>query len=215
MLKNLLESPYFYQKFQEVGGFFGARVRGLAEFIDLKPSMRVLDIGCGPGYILAHLPKNVEYVGYDIDATYIDHAKREFGSRGSFFCGYFDAKEAEALAPMDVVMMNGVLHHISDDELVRTLDAVRRVLRVGGILFTLDGCYREGQSIFRKWMLDNDRGRFIRNEAGYRAVLENAFEDVALHIRENYSRVPYSFAIGISQKRDDGSEPRSRHAGSL
>ena len=112
----------------------------------------------------------------------------------------FDATSANQLYPVDIVMMNGVIHHISDAELAGTLANVRSVLRPGGTLFSLDGCYRTGQSAFRKWMLDNDRGHFVRDQAGYRAILGSVFEDVELHVREGYSRIPYTFVIGLSRK---------------
>lgn len=200
MLKKILESPRVYQLFQQAGGFFGARVKGIAAFIKIEPGQRVIDIGCGPGYILECLPDSVEYIGLDIDSSYIEHAKARFKGRGQFFCRYFDAAAAEEFGPADWVMMNGVLHHIPDEELVETLRNVKAALKPGGKLFTLDGCYRPGQSSFRKWMLDNDRGRFVRDEAGYRRVLSAVFPVVDLHIRENYSHVPYTFAIGVSTK---------------
>jgi SAM-dependent methyltransferase len=119
---------------------------------------------------------------------------------GKFLHRYFDAEAAREFSQVDLVMMNGVLHHISDEELQSTLRNVRDVLRPGGSLFSLDGCYREGQSSFRRWMLDNDRGKFVRDKAGYQAILEQEFDDVTLSIRENYSRIPYTFVIGIAKK---------------
>jgi hypothetical protein len=98
-------------------------------------------------------------------------------------------------------MMNGVLHHIADDELSGTLANVRDVLNCDGVLFTLDGCYRDGQSRIAKWLLDNDRGEFVRNRDGYDQVLSGAFEKVDLAIRDDYSRVPYTFITGISRKQ--------------
>jgi hypothetical protein len=97
-------------------------------------------------------------------------------------------------------MMNGVLHHIADEELKGTLANIRDVLKSGGVLFTLDGCYREGQSRLAKWLLDNDRGKFVRNQNGYDLVLRSVFESVDLVIRDDYARVPYTFVIGISRK---------------
>lgn len=206
MLQEALHHPLLYQLFQEAGGFFEARVRALSEFVNTElvsrptPGVRVIDIGCGPGYIVKHLPDGVEYMGFDVDPSYIAHANEKFGNRGRFFCRLFDAAAARDFGPADIVMMLGVLHHIPDDELAETLQNVRSALRPGGLLLSLDGCYRTGQSAFRKWMLDKDRGRFVRDESGYRKVLSNAFESVNLHIRETYSRVPYTFVVGISKK---------------
>jgi SAM-dependent methyltransferase len=199
-MKAILSSPTLYQAYQNAGGFFGARVKAIAEYLTIRPGMRVIDIGCGPGYILDHLPEGIDYMGFDIDEAYIDHARRSFGNRGRFYCRYFDADAAVEFAGADIVMMNGVLHHIADKELKGNLANIREVLKDGGVLFTLDGCYCEGQSRLAKWLLDHDRGEFVRDQKGYDLVLGTVFGDVHLAIRDDYSRVPYTFIIGISRK---------------
>jgi SAM-dependent methyltransferase len=199
-MKSVLRHPALYQAYQNAGGFFGARVKAIADYLTLRPGSRVIDIGCGPGYILRHLPEDIEYIGFDIDDAYIAYARKSFGHLGTFHCRPFDSAAAKELAGADVVMMNGVLHHISDEDLKATLIDIRNVLGSDGVLFTLDGCYREGQSFIAKWLLDNDRGRFVRDRNGYDTVLRGAFGRVDLAIRDDYSRVPYTFIIGLSQK---------------
>ena len=199
-MKAILKHPALYQAYQNAGGFFGARIKAIAEYLTLRPGMRVIDIGCGPGYILRHLPDGIDYTGFDIDEAYIAHARRSFGHLGTFHCRRFDAVAAKEFAAADVVMMNGVLHHMGDDELKPTLADIRDVLKIDGVLFTLDGCYQEGQSRIAKWLLDNDRGEFVRDRSGYDRVLRGSFAKVRLAIRDDYSRVPYTFIIGVSQK---------------
>ena len=89
---------------------------------------------------------------------------------------------------------------MSDAELAETLATVRSVLRDDGALFTLDGCYAPGQSFIAKWLLDNDRGRHVRDAAGYRRILAASFGAVEMHVRDDLSRLPYSFAIGVARK---------------
>jgi SAM-dependent methyltransferase len=203
-MKAILNSSALYQAYQNAGGFFGARVKAISDYLTIRPGMRVIDIGCGPGYILRHLPRGIDYVGFDIDEAYVGHARRSFGDRGKFHCRYFDAATADEFAGADIVMMNGVLHHIADEELKDTLSNVRGVLKSDGVLFTLDGCYREGQSRLVKWLLRNDRGEFVRDQNGYDRVLRTVFGQVDLFIREDYSRVPYTFIIGTSRQAPAG-----------
>lgn len=197
-MKHLLKHPFLYQLYQELGGFFGARVRAIGDYLDLRPGMRIVDIGCGPGHIVGHLPAGVDYIGLDVDRPSIDYAERRFGDRGRFAVRFFDAAAADELGPADVVMMNGVMHHIGDEDLAATLACVRSALKPGGTLFTLDGCYVPGQSRIDRWLLDNDRGLHVRDAEGYRRLLEGSFDTVELHIRDDYSRLPYTFAIGIA-----------------
>jgi SAM-dependent methyltransferase len=199
-MKQLLKHPAIYQLYQELGGFFAARVQAIRDYLELRPGARIIDIGCGPGHIVRHLPAGIDYVGLDIDQPSIDYANRRFGNRGRFQMRFFDAAAADELGPADVVMMNGVMHHIGDQDLAATLACVKGALKPGGTLFTLDGCYVPGQSRIDKWLLDNDRGVHVRDAAGYRTLLERSFGEVDLHIRDDYSRLPYTFAIGVARK---------------
>jgi hypothetical protein len=96
-------------------------------------------------------------------------------------------------------MMNGVMHHICDEDLLATLRVIEGALKPGGVLFTLDGCYVPGQPKFAKWLLDNDRGEHVRTPEAYDALLREVFEQVEMHIREDCSRLPYTFAIGVAR----------------
>lgn len=201
IMKKLLRFPALYQAYQNVGGFFGARVKLIAEYLPLKAGDRVIDIGCGPGYIVERLPRGIIYTGFDVDRSYIDHARKKFSDLGTFHCRLFDEAVAKEFAGADYVTMIGVMHHIADDTLRELLRNIRTVLRPGATLFVLEPCYRPGQRAFAKWLLDNDRGDYIRNEEGYRAILSDTFEKVGMIIREDYARVPYTYVVGLATKR--------------
>lgn len=139
-MKHVLEFPALYQLYQEAGGFFGARIAAIRDYLAIPPRARVIDIGCGPGFIVRHLPDSIDYVGFDIDAPSITYARRHFGAQGRFEARLFDAAAAAEFGPADIVMMNGVMHHIGDAELLATLRVIGTALKPGGVLFTLDGC---------------------------------------------------------------------------
>jgi SAM-dependent methyltransferase len=197
---HILDIPAMYQGFQEFWGFFNARFKAIDEFLPLKPGMKVLDIGCGPGYTQERLPAGLNYIGFDTDSGYIAHAKKRCGTKGKFYHRFFDAKTAKEFAGADVVMMNGVMHHIPDAELSETLKNIHAALKPGGVLFTLDGCRYKGQSWFKKFLIDIDRGKFVRTEKGYRTLLEPLFNKVEMHVRESYPRIPYTLVVGVCHK---------------
>jgi hypothetical protein len=77
-VKAILNHRALYQAYHNAGGFFGARVKAIADYLTLRSGMRVVDIRCGPRCILRHLPRGIDYIGFDIDQAYIDHARRSF-----------------------------------------------------------------------------------------------------------------------------------------
>lgn len=198
-VNGVFQYPLLYQAFQIAGGFFGARVRAIAEYLTIPPNSRVIDVGCGPGFIVDHLPASVEYIGFDVDERYIAYARRHFGRRGIFHCQPFDDVAAAASGPADIVMMNGVIHHLDDMATFAVLRAIQGVLNPSGVLFTLDGCFHDQQSAIARLLIYKDRGRFVRSEVSYRDLLRSVFERAATYIREDLSWVPYTFVVGLSR----------------
>jgi SAM-dependent methyltransferase len=199
-LTEILRHPQIYQSFQRAGGFFGARVRAIESYLSLNSGDHVIDVGCGPGFIVSLLPAGTRYNGIDVDRTYISYAQRRFGAVGSFHCGRFDESTAARIGPADVIMMNGLLHHLTDEEAFAVLHVARNALKPNGTLFTLDGCFRGGQSRIAQWLLRHDRGKFVRTEAGYRQLLGAALGNVRTYLREDLSLVPYTFLIGVAER---------------
>lgn len=198
--RRILELPAIYQKFQEWGGFFGARLKAMRDYMPkISPGATVYDIGCGPGHVVQYLDQPVNYHGFDVDRSYIDFAGRHFGRLGQFHLRQFDRTVAEKFGKADLVMMNALLHHLDDGQATRLLTDVRDSLAPNGALFTLDGCLREGQHPFARWMHKNDRGEYVRDQAGYSKLLEGVFPSVNVHIREDLSWVPHTYCITVSR----------------
>ncbi len=180
---------------------FGQMVRGnawqvyLAEYVKPVSEEKVLDIGCGPADILNHLPR-VEYTGFDISAEYIASAKKRFGNRGNFYCSDVGlAAIGEQQGTFDLVMATGVVHHLEDAEAVKLFDLARYALRPDGRLLTFDGCYVPEQSKIARWMLDHDRGKFVRAPAEYVRLAGASFSKVESHLRQDLLRIPYTHLI--------------------
>jgi SAM-dependent methyltransferase len=158
--------------------------------------MRLLDIGCGPAYLLEHLP-GISYYGFDTNCSYIEYAKRKYGDRGYFCCQPFSAAAAESLKPVDAVLMAGLLHHLNDNEAQDLLNLCAQSLKDDGRLFTLDGCYVAGQSPIAKILLQRDRGRFVREEPEYVRLASSAFRHVNSVVRHDLFSVPYTANVMV------------------
>ncbi|WP_018571752.1 class I SAM-dependent methyltransferase [Streptomyces sp. PsTaAH-124] len=111
----------------------------------LKPHMKVLDIGCGPGTITADLAELVpdgHVTGVDRAPGVLEQARATAAGRG---LGNVDFAVADVHAldyPDDtfcVVHAHQVLQHVGDP--VRALREMRRVTRPGGIVAVRDADY--------------------------------------------------------------------------
>src|SRR5262249_39880866 len=87
-------------------------------FIDdvlcLRDGQKLVDVGCGHADILDRLP-GVEYVGLDISDLYIQAARAKFKTRSGtkFLSGSVEDWTRNPLTyEADVVLANGVLHHV-------------------------------------------------------------------------------------------------------
>lgn len=111
----------------------------------LRPDMRILDIGCGPGTITADLAALVpdgRVTGLDREPGILERARAVAGERGLTNVG-FAAGDVHALDFPDdtfcVVHAHQVLQHVGDP--VRALREMRRVTRPGGFVAVRDSDY--------------------------------------------------------------------------
>lgn len=101
----------------------------LARHYDLRAGQRVLDVGCGKGFLLYDLTQAVpglEVRGLDISQYALDHAKEEVRP-------FLDAGHANALpypdASFDLVLSINTLHNLYCYDLDKALREIQRVGR--------------------------------------------------------------------------------------
>jgi cyclopropane fatty-acyl-phospholipid synthase-like methyltransferase len=195
---DALKFPSLYLLSQGILGAKRARKKCIEEYARVEPGMRVLDIGCGPGYVVRYLPK-ARYFGFDISTQYINYAKQKYGKKGTFFAQRFDADMATKLGPFDLILMAGLLHHLNDAEAVDLLELSRRAMSRRGRLITLDPCYHARQSSIAKFLMNRDRGESIRESTEYVTLASKQFGRVEIHIREDLFFLPYTAAVMVCE----------------
>lgn len=199
-MRQILTHPEVYQLYQVAGGFFGARLKAFRDYIDFTGVQRVFDIGCGPGHIVQYVPSNVEYIGFDTAERYIEYANQKWQSRGRFVTRPFDRTAAEEFGTPDLILMNGVLHHMDDATAANVVDDAASILSDKGVFFALDGCFKPGQHPVSRYLLEKDRGEYVREAEGYAAIVKRAFPKTNVHVRDDMSWVPYTFAITVGER---------------
>jgi cyclopropane fatty-acyl-phospholipid synthase-like methyltransferase len=194
LIRPILDRPFFYELHDTL---IGAKYRSkilVDDYIRPKPTDRILDIGCGPGNMLPYLPA-CNYLGLDVNESYIDFAQQRYGHRGEFICERVSRQDVEQLGTFDLALAMGLVHHLDDSEARDLFRLAFATLKPGGRLITNDGCYTANQSGVERYLLSRDRGRFVRNQDKYVELAHSSFPEVIPHIRKGMLRVPYTHLI--------------------
>lgn len=205
-LFSLLKYTPVYDAVQRVMNAHNVRANFARDFIRAAPGDTVLDIGCGPAHLLAHLPP-VNYIGWEPNPKYVEQARRDYGTRGTFNVGYFGAEQARSLKNVDIVIVSAVLHHMDDSEAVELFRLLSQVVAANGRIVTLDNVFVRGQNPIAKLLISMDRGRHVRSPDGYLALAKGSFEEVFGTIV--HSQIPpYTYYYMTARPtRSDGSTP--------
>ena len=128
---------------------------------------RVLDLGCGTGELApVFLKHGYEYTGIDIAPERIAYARKTYRK------GRFHVMDAGALrypdGHFDQILVTGVLHHLSDDEVRRIVGEMQRVLRPGGRALVMeDIALRGSMNLLGALVHLADAGAYIRRPHEY------------------------------------------------
>lgn len=144
------------------------RALAVAEAQGTGPGARLLDVGCGLGQLaLLAARRGYRYLGLDPDPAMLEYARAHSRGQGAAFA-LADARGAEAvLEADDLVVLNGVAHHLDDDDLAALTAAARRARG----LILLDHWRRAGQiPRWTRFLQDHDRGRHVRDDAAFAAL---------------------------------------------
>lgn len=194
LAKRLLASPIVYDFSQWLVGARYCHARFMAEMVCPAQGERVLDVGCGVGACLRDVPDGVDYVGIDLSTRYIEMARAKYGERGKFIDADVASIDASSLGTFDRAFSHGVLHHLSDEVAAHVMNLVRRVVRPGGLYVTLDPCYLPDQSAMARYLIANDRGKYVRDRPSWER-LATTLGTVRSHIFHDLLRVPYTLIV--------------------
>jgi cyclopropane fatty-acyl-phospholipid synthase-like methyltransferase len=193
-LYPLLSLGWLYHAFQLAVGASRSWSSFAQQDVRIRPGEHLLDVGCGVGDLLAHLPPGVHYFGYDKNADYIRMAKEKYGDRGVFLCEDVNTASRN-WPPMDVVVSVGVLHHLTDAGADEVFTQAKSLLRPGGRFCSMDPCFTPSQSALSRLLVSRDRGRYVRTDEAYKALASRHFARVESRVEHHRLRIPYSHVI--------------------
>jgi 2-polyprenyl-3-methyl-5-hydroxy-6-metoxy-1,4-benzoquinol methylase len=169
-LRRSVKCEYFYKSFWRDPHFLdlylGSTARTLVELLGRhgREGMRILDVGCGPGYCSLEIAIAGHHVfGIDVSKACIDSA-RETLKANPFLEGFgslrYEAQafhEAEGI--FDVVMFTGALHHFP--EIGDVMRKTGELLSSGGLVLCFEPCHDS-------WRLeDAAQVALIRKDCGF------------------------------------------------
>jgi SAM-dependent methyltransferase len=125
--------PFAYRVWQKL--FVAPKLAPLLAHPSFRAAQTVCELGCGPGSNYPFL-SNKQYVGIDIGEDYIGHARRTYGDH--FLAGDVSASIDWIAERFDLVLIHSVLHHLDDEQVVRTLSHARQLLNPGGTIHVFD-----------------------------------------------------------------------------
>ena len=194
LLHALLSTPVLYRLAMTALGSPRTRQVHVSRYIRPKKGDRILDVGCGVADIFESLPE-VSYLGIDMNPLYIESARKNYGHRANFLCKDVTLIKDDEFEPFDIILATGLLHHLSDSESLTLLRTCRKLLKPAGRMITFDGCRLPNQHPIDTWMLNNDRGKYVRTSAGYEGLASSVFPGVTINIHSDLLRIPYTLAI--------------------
>lgn len=161
----------------------------------------VLDLGCGYGDYAPWFAGRCRYLGIDHNPGYLETARRRNAHLGhgqlapEFICADVSDPVVAERGPYDLIFLGGVLHHLDDDQ-VRTLASqVAPLLTEKGRFVALEPVFDPDQRLTARLLIASDRGRYVRDAAGYAALLGTALPHVSSEVYGDLLRVPYSHLL--------------------
>ena len=198
-VKKILSNPLAYSLFTNaIGGQKPIKIF-VNKYLTIKEGDRVLDIGCGPGDLITHLPKGTSYLGFDISEDYIKSAKQKYGDKGEFIIGTCDSVNLSHLK-FDIIIASGLIHHLDDEEVKSLYRLSNEVLSTHGKLVSLDCMLYKGQPALEKWIISQDRGEYVREKDDYLNLSRKFFSKISSFSHHNMLRIPYSHLVQICYK---------------
>ncbi|MHA1220337.1 MAG: class I SAM-dependent methyltransferase [Candidatus Heimdallarchaeota archaeon] len=151
----------------------------------------VLDLGCGTASLQPFLPKDVEYVGIDLNEVFLSFADRKI--RGTFYKKDITGDLSDFKA--DTVVLSDVLHHVTPQHqklLENALLCARKKVIISACYEKEEGPFKRISEFIGRRIIDNDGLNEQREGAGWlklNELLEFLRLNGAIHFQKVLSHI--------------------------
>ena len=201
ILERALASARNYEAARRVIGAESEMRNLMLRVVEPSADLRILDFGCGNGRLVPFVGQ-AQYVGIDNNPSYIRSAKdRNRQNNATFLCADLRDLASMDIAPCDVIVSIGVLHHLDDEAAATALEACAGLLKTSGRLVTMDPCFDPDQHPVARVLMALDRGKYVRHPTNYESLIGTHFvTDLAENWTDIY-RFPYTHFVTQSRLR--------------
>jgi ubiquinone/menaquinone biosynthesis C-methylase UbiE len=143
----------------------GGKHRPIRRFLSNVPAASVIDLGCGPGNWVELSER--EYLGIDTSENFIAACRDKYADDPTRQFLQANVADLQLDKSFDLALMISVLHHLSDEQTIDTLDWIASHT---DHLFVLD-LYPNHQNPISRWLYRMDRGSHIREPDEQRRLI--------------------------------------------
>jgi len=147
--------------------------KNLISTYGLKSGSKVLDVGCGKGFLLHEMLKiepNLKITGFDISQYAIDNSKKEI--KHLLTVGKAENNFPYSNNNFDLVISLGTLHNLT---LKQISNALKEITRVGEQGYIMVESYRNNKELFNlqcwaltaETIMDTESWKWILKKSGY------------------------------------------------
>lgn len=137
---------YGYGGYKYIEGLLEPLAKSLIKYYNLKNTSKVLDVGCGKGFLLYEISKilpDINFSGFDISKYAVENSKKEI--KDNLFVHNAENKYPFKEKEFDLVISINTLHNLQIYNLEKALIEIERV---GKKKYTVVEGYRNEEELF-------------------------------------------------------------------
>jgi SAM-dependent methyltransferase len=168
LVDGLLRHPRFYRVWAR--GVDGQKARLIENVLPDLTGARTIDVGCGVGNN-CHLFPAPGYLGLDISEEYVRMARRSHPDREFIVA---DATTQFPSRTFDLVVVNSLLHHLDESQVLAVLGQATRSLSTRGHVVVLEPEIPPAGALMPRVLMRLDRGAHFRSAEHWRGLFTAA-----------------------------------------
>jgi len=188
----LLEIPLIYNFSQWIFAHNKKTKNAWRALMEDHEDKIILDVGCGLGKDSIYFKNSKKYIGIDTSQFYINSAKLNYSKYGQFYCLPIEKIEQLSIKHIDIIILNGVFHHLSDSVICEFLIKIKSKMSKKSTIFSIDP-FLTNRKTLTNLVVSLDRGNFVRSKKGLIDIISNhmfiASQQMIKQIAPPYQRI--------------------------